>query len=138
MTYNEIKNNLDKWSKESNGSYSIVTTIEIKSPNMNIRVDGCSVEDAFSKVETLCTVRHEEKAKEANTASVPTFPDPVPQIVPSTLPTTAPITSPDFLQEATKLLNGRTLVRVHNNTQPLAIDEELVTISGTNFVVKKS
>jgi hypothetical protein len=132
MTYNEIKENLDKWSKESNGTYGIVTTIEIKSPNMNLRVEGTSVEDAFDKIVTLCSNKKTEQVKEVSVPNTPVFQNPV-----TPLQTSAPITSPDFLKEATQLLNGRQLVRVHNNTQPVGLDEEVVNISGTNFVVKK-
>ena len=124
MTYNEIKENLDNWSKESNGTYGIVTTIEIKSPNMSLRVEGTSVADASNK--------KAEQVKEVSVPNTPVFQNPV-----TPLQTSAPITSPDFLKEATQLLNGRQLVRVHNNTQPVGLDEELVTISGTTFVVKK-
>ena len=132
MTYNEIKENLDNWSKESNGTYGIVTTIEIKSPNMSLRVEGTSVEDAFNKIVTLCSNKKAEQVKEVSVPNTPVFQNPV-----TPLQTSAPITSPDFLKEATQLLNGRQLVRVHNNTQPVGLDEELVTISGTTFVVKK-
>lgn len=133
MTYNEIKENLDNWSKESNGTYGIVTTIEVKSPNMNIRVEGTSVEDAFNKVVALCSCNKDTQVKEVSVPNTPTFQNPVS----NPLQTSVPVTSPDFLKEATQLLNGRQLVRVHNNTQPIGLDEELVTISGTTFVVKK-
>ena len=133
MTYNEIKENLDKWSKESNGTYGIVTTIEVKSPNMNIRVEGTSVEDAFNKVVALCSCNKDTQVKEVSVPNTPIFQNPVN----NSLQTSVPVTSPDFLKEATQLLNGRQLVRVHNNTQPIGLDEELVTISGTTFVVKK-
>jgi NADPH-dependent glutamate synthase beta subunit-like oxidoreductase len=133
MTYNDIKTNLDNWSKEHNGSYGIVTTIEIKSPNLSVRVEGTSVEDAFDKIVHLCSKQQIETKKENSVLNTNTFQE----NTQSPIQTVAPITSPEFIQEATKLLNGRQLVRVHNNSQPIGFDEELVTISGTVFVVKK-
>lgn len=145
----DIKNKLNSWAKEYEGSAEIHSTITLKSKDLNVVVSGDTLEEAYKKLESICLAsdKTETNKEDSNKASATESME-IKQlnfnevVKPSTTTTTQvqqPVqnasigTPPTDLQA---ILKGRQLLRMYDATQPLKPDEELQRIGNIDYVVK--
>ena len=122
----DILQKLEEWKNTNpNGSFTVNSTISIKSPTMEITVHGNTLEDAYSQIEQIC----KEKAQ------VPNQPF---QNNPAPNPAQAPLNTPLNMNSG-KLpaeFNGKVPVRVYTAGQALMPGESTVAVGGLTYVVK--
>lgn len=121
-----IMQKLEEWKNTNpNGSFTVNSTISIKSPTMEITVHGNTLEDAYSQIEQIC----KEKAPVSNQ---PFQNNPAPN------PAQAPLNTPINMNSG-KLpaeFNGKVPVRVYTTGQTLMPGESTVAVGGLTYVVK--
>ena len=129
----DIKNKLNSWAKEYEGSAEIHSTITLKSKDLNVVVSGDTLEEAYKKLESICkastTESMEIKQLNFNEVAKPSTTTQVQQPVQNTS-----IGAPPTDLQA--ILKGRQLLRMYDATQPLKPDEELQRIGNIDYVVK--
>lgn len=143
----DIKNKLNSWAKEYEGSAEIHSTITLKNKDVNIVVSGDTLEEAYKKLESICLSSDKtEISKEIsnNTSSIESTeikqlnfnevakPQNNNQMQQSVQNTT--IGAPPMDLQA--ILKGRQLLRMYDTTQPLKPDEEIQRIGNIDYVVK--
>lgn len=144
----DIKNKLNSWAKEYEGSAEIHSTITLKSKDLNVVVSGDTLEEAYKKLESICLAsdKTETNKEDSNKASATESME-IKQLnfnevaKPSTTTTQVqqPVqnasigTPPTDLQA---ILKGRQLLRMYDTTQPLKPDEEIQRIGNIDYVVK--
>lgn len=143
----DIKNKLNSWAKEYEGSAEIHSTITLKSKDLNVVVSGDTLEEAYKKLESIClasdkTETNKEDSNKAplaesteikqlnfNEVAKPQNNNQMQQSVQNTT-----IGAPPMDLQA--ILKGRQLLRMYDATQPLKPDEELQRIGNIDYVVK--
>lgn len=143
----DIKNKLNSWAKEYEGSAEIHSTITLKSKDLNVVVSGDTLEEAYKKLESICLAsdKTETNKEDSNKASATESteikqlnfnevakPQNNNQMQQSVQNTT--IGAPPMDLQA--ILKGRQLLRMYDTTQPLKPDEELQRIGNIDYVVK--
>lgn len=117
----DVKKRLEEWkNSHPDGVYETLSTITVKTKSMNVSVSGSSLEEAFSQLEGIC--KGEEKVAPATNSFLSTN---------NTLAT--PVT--EEAKALTDLLKGRTLLRMHTPSIPLAPNEDTIVFNGTTWVV---
>lgn len=143
----DIKNKLNSWAKEYEGSAEIHSTITLKSKDLNVVVSGDTLEEAYKKLESIClasdkTETNKEDSNKASTTESMEIkqlnfnevakPQNNNQMQQSVQNTT--IGAPPMDLQA--ILKGRQLLRMYDTTQPLKPDEEIQRIGNIDYVVK--
>lgn len=143
----DIKNKLNSWAKEYEGSAEIHSTITLKSKDLNVVVSGDTLEEAYKKLESICLAsdKTETNKEDSNKASATESmeikqlnfnevakPQNNNQMQQSVQNTT--IGAPPMDLQA--ILKGRQLLRMYDTTQPLKPDEEIQRIGNIDYVVK--
>mgnify|MGYP001141878608 CR=1 FL=1 len=143
----DIKNKLNSWAKEYEGSAEIHSTITLKNKDVNIVVSGDTLEEAYKKLESIClssdkTESSKEDSNKAplaesteikqlnfNEVAKPQNNNQMQQSVQNTTIGGAPM-------DLQAILKGRQLLRMYDTTQPLKPDEEIQRIGNIDYVVK--
>lgn len=143
----DIKNKLNSWAKEYEGSAEIHSTITLKSKDLNVVVSGDTLEEAYKKLESICLAsdKTETNKEDSNKASTTESME-IKQLnfnevakpqnnnqMQQPVQNTSIGTPPTDLQA---ILKGRQLLRMYDTTQPLKPDEEIQRIGNIDYVVK--
>lgn len=143
----DIKNKLNSWAKEYEGSAEIHSTITLKSKDLNVVVSGDTLEEAYKKLESICLAsdktetNKEDSNKASATESVEIKQLNFNEVAKSSTTTQVqqPVQNTSIGAPPTDLqaiLKGRQLLRMYDATQPLKPDEELQRIGNIDYVVK--
>ena len=123
-----ITERLAKWKKENNGIVETTATISIRNENMNITVQGTSLEDAYEKLAKL----YGETAENGNVQEVKSE-----SVQPANFQTTPSLaSSTETTKSIQDVLNGKQLVRIHTPGTPLGFGESVITYNNVQYVVK--
>lgn len=142
----DIKNKLNSWAKEYEGSAEIHSTITLKSKDLNVVVSGDTLEEAYKKLESICLASDKTETNKEDSNKAPLTestevkqlnfnevakPQNNAQVQPAQ---NASIGAPPMDLQA--ILKGRQLLRMYDATQPLKPDEEIQRIGNIDYVVK--
>ena len=121
------ENFLKEWAKKNSGEISIKTFLNIKSPDINISVEGVNFEDAVKKLEPLLNGYNDNTNNENKNNLV--------EAINSTLNTNTTPLNNDNINE---LLKGKQLIRMFDGKSMLNAGEQIIEINGLKYVVKES
>ena len=121
------ENFLKEWAKKNSGEISIKTFLNIKSPDINISVEGVNFEDAVKKLEPLLNGYNDNTNNENKNNLV--------EASNSTLNTNTTPLNNDNINE---LLKGKQLLRMFDGKSMLNAGEQIIEINGLKYVVKES
>lgn len=123
-----ITERLAKWKKENNGIVETTATISIRNENMNITVQGTSLEDAYEKLAKL----YGETTENGNVQEVKSE-----SVQPTHFPATSTLSAPaENTKSIQDVLNGKQLVRIYTQGTPLGFGESVITYNNVQYVVK--
>ena len=123
-----ITERLAKWKKENNGIVETTATISIRNENMNITVQGTSLEDAYEKLAKL----YGETAENGNVQEVKSE-----SVQPAHFPASSTLSTPtETTKSIQDALNGKQLVRIYTPGTSLGFGESVITYNNVQYVVK--
>ena len=123
-----ITERLAKWKRENNGVVETTATISIRNENMNITVQGTSLEDAYEKLAKL----YGETAENGNVQEVKSE-----SVQPAHFPATSTLSAPtENTKSIQDVLNGKQLVRIYTPGSNLGFGESVVNYNNVQYVVK--
>lgn len=124
----EILDSLKAWAEHTGGKYETVSTINLTTDKLSLKVCGDSLEDAYNKIKEICGNLKEE-IKAENKAEVKEYAPSIPNLSNVDLN----VASTKTLAEA---LGDKKIVRIYTPGSVLGVGEEVVKFQNTDYVVK--
>ena len=126
----DILDSLKTWAEHTGGKYETLSTINLTTDKLSLKVCGDSLEDAYNKIKEICgdlkgEFKSEYKVEEEKKESIPSTPN---------------LSNMDLNTASTKtlaeVLGDRKIIRIYTPGSVLADGETTIKYQNTEYVVK--